>query len=104
MEAAREHFSQSIRIAQSLDQKDLVLISFAGYASIFASLGKFEQAVELGSLVTHHKLSWNETKTQVLALLQTIKSVSPEQFSAAQERGCELDIAEAIRRFNLLKG
>jgi tetratricopeptide (TPR) repeat protein len=101
-EAAREHFSQSIRIAQALDKKDLILISISGYARIFISLGEFEQAVELCSVVIHHKFSWNETKAQMLALLQSIQSLPPERFSAAQERGRDLDIEEAIKRFDLL--
>lgn len=104
VKSAREHFSQAIQTAQSIDQKSLVLKALAGYAGFFASLDKFEQAVELGSLVINHKLSWNETKAQMLALLQSIKSLPPDRSSAAQVRGHNLDIEAAIIRFNLLTG
>jgi tetratricopeptide (TPR) repeat protein len=102
LEEARVHFSQALQTARDMNHGDLVLISLAGYASIFASLGKYEQAVELGSMVIHHKLSWNETKSQTITLLQTIQSLPPERFSAAQERGRDLGIEEAINLFDLL--
>lgn len=102
LEEARVHFSQALQTARDMNHGDLVLISLAGYASIFASLEKYEQAVELGSMVIHHKLSWNETKSQTIALLQTIQSLPPEHFTASQERGRDLDINEAINLFDLL--
>jgi predicted ATPase/DNA-binding SARP family transcriptional activator/predicted negative regulator of RcsB-dependent stress response len=101
LEEAGEHFSKALQTAKDMNHEDLALITLAGYASVFALLGKNEQAVELATLIINHKLSWNETKAQVDALLQTIQSLPPERFSAAQERGRDLDIEKAIKRFNL---
>ncbi len=101
LEEAGEHFSTALQISRDMNHEDLALIALAGYTNVFASLGKPEQAVELGSLVIHHKLSWNETKAQVDAVLQTIQSLPTERFFAAQERGRNLSIEEAIKRFEL---
>ena len=101
LEKAQVHFSQALQTARDIGEIDLVLIVLAGYARLFASSGKAEQAVELGSLVFNHKFSWNETKSQMTVLLESLQSMPPDRFGAAQERGRFLDIEEAIKRFTL---
>ena len=98
---AMSHFSQALRTARKLPYREMRLLVLAGFASLFAATERYEQAAELGSLVASHKQTWNETKSQMEQLLQSITSLPPECFAAAQERGQALGINEAIHRFNL---
>ncbi len=98
VEAAREHLKQGLEIARRLNQEDMLLLCLAGLAAVCAAAGDLDQAVELVALVTHHKQSWNETKAQAAALLQSITSLPPERLAAAQAAGRSLTIEEAIRR------
>ena len=98
LEKAQAHFSQALQTARDIGEIDLVLIVLAGYARLFASSGKAEQAIELGTMVFNHKFSWNETKTQMTDLLESLRSIPADRFGAAQERGRNLDIEEAIKR------
>jgi len=100
-EKAQAHFSQALQTARIIGDTGLALIAVAGYASLFAATGRTEQAVELGTMVCNHQFGWNETKTQMTALLESLRSMPPERFGAAQERGLNLDIEEAIKRFTL---
>ena len=101
-EMAQARFSQAMQTAQDMGEAGLALIAAAGFASLFAMTGKTEQAVELGSMVFYHKFSWNETKSQMSALLDSLHSIHPDRFGAAQERGRNLDIEEAIKRFDFI--
>jgi tetratricopeptide (TPR) repeat protein len=94
---AREHYSQALQLARRFYYPEMALVSMTGFASLFALRGDAEQAVELGTLVLNQKLSWNETRSQMVALLDSITTLSPEVFDAAQERGRNLDLKEAIR-------
>ena len=99
-EAARVHFFQALQVARQIDDIEMILLSLAGFATLFASLGDTEQAVELGTLVIRHKFSWNETKAQMAALLQSVTSLTPDRFAAAQERGRTLELDTALTHFN----
>jgi predicted ATPase/DNA-binding SARP family transcriptional activator len=100
LEAAQEHFSQGLLLAREINDIELALICTAGFASLYAALDSSERAVELGSLVINHKLCWNETKAQATELLKSIKSLTPEQYASAEQRGRSLDVEETFKRLS----
>jgi predicted ATPase/DNA-binding SARP family transcriptional activator/tetratricopeptide (TPR) repeat protein len=92
---ALQHYTQAIQIARSIDHYELVINALAGYTQILASSGDVEQAVELGSWITDNKLTWNETKHDVKALLSTL-SLSADLFEACKERSKFMDVERAV--------
>jgi predicted ATPase/DNA-binding SARP family transcriptional activator len=105
--AAQEHFFHALHLAREIDALELLLIAISGYVNLLAKKSNYEQAVELGSMVINHKLSWNETKSQMSALLQSIQLNMPDQslpvnwFATAQERGRNLAVEVAVNQLIL---
>jgi DNA-binding SARP family transcriptional activator/predicted ATPase len=92
---AHQHYIQAIQIARSIDRYDLVMNALAGYTHILASSGAVEQAVVLGIWILDNKLTWNETKHDVKALISTI-SLPADRFAACRERSQTMDVEKAV--------
>ncbi len=95
---AHHHCNQALETAWPIQGWDIVHLPISVLATIYMSIGNPEAAVECASWVMSHKLSWNETKSQMTVLLHSLSNLPPDRFLAAQERGQGLDIKEMIAR------
>lgn len=95
---ARRMLVKSVCNAQSCGNADLILVSLQGFANLYAATGTFERAVELAAIISTHRLSWNETKSQARTVLDNALGQLPEDIASLaleRARGMTLDGAIA---------
>jgi predicted ATPase/DNA-binding SARP family transcriptional activator len=95
VEAARRYFFRALRLSHKVDDSGLVMIALCGLADISATAGEAQRAAELAGLVAHHKLTWNETRSQAEALLGRLAAVMPPDLQAHR---LETDLAELVQQ------
>jgi len=94
---AREILLKAIHNTQESSAWDLIFLPLLGFASLFAALGKPEQAIELAAFIAGQNLSWNETKRQAREVIEfASRDLTEEVVHAAQARGQVLTMDEAV--------
>jgi predicted ATPase/DNA-binding SARP family transcriptional activator len=87
-QAAGTEFGKALKLAYEINHIDLMMLIFAGVCRLLLATNEKERAVELGTFVYHHHITWVEIKNQVSDTINLAsRQLSDEQISAAQERG-----------------
>jgi tetratricopeptide (TPR) repeat protein len=96
--AARDHIAEALSIARGLASLELVFNCLAGYAMYYAAIGNIDRTIELSAFVLAHSDTPNETKAQMVALLQSLPAISQEQRVAAAEAGRNLNLEDVYKQ------
>ena len=84
---------------QRLGESDLELQALLTEPVCLIQEGKKERAVELAALIAYHPASWNETKQQAGAVIETAsRGLLPEGVQAAIEQGKALDLDSVVTK------
>lgn len=70
---------EALRYSQDIQQNDLSMIALAGLAAIKTNTGDFHEGFLLASFVYHHHLSWLETKSQALLVIDNVANTLTEE-------------------------
>jgi tetratricopeptide (TPR) repeat protein len=97
LQEAREHFLTALQDAFETGDKGISLVTLAGYVELLCQEGELETAARLGSLVSSHYATWNETRSIVNGLLSSLKNRMPSSdFQQAQKDGREMDLHTTV--------
>lgn len=75
----QNHINEALNSAQIWNSTEVLLIALYSQALLFVTTGYLERALELAAFITHHPVSWNETKKQAHALLESASGDLPEE-------------------------
>jgi len=99
---ARSEIHDALSQMRDWREDDLVLQLLLAEPMCLNHEGKFEEAVELTTLIAHHPVSWNETKQRARAILDVVSLQLPDvAVQSAIERGKALGLEFVVA--NLLK-
>jgi predicted ATPase/DNA-binding SARP family transcriptional activator/tetratricopeptide (TPR) repeat protein len=101
-EGARSEFAIALHLAKEQRTKDLCMLPLAGLAHLLAQTGAAEEATALATFVVEHKLTWNETRAQVQAILaETGRVLDEDAFAAATQQGQSLTLEICLDRYGI---
>ncbi len=92
-------FLQSLRLAWSRRWQAHMLSALAGLAELRAKQGQLERALELSSLVIHHRVSKHAHREKAEQLVAELQSQLPSDVvTQALERGQSMCLEEVVER------
>jgi predicted ATPase/Tfp pilus assembly protein PilF len=94
---AREHLRAALRTATEISATPVALDSLFGFAALFASEGRQQDALALLDLVASHPMAYQPTKDRAQALQrQLADEVSPEAVAAAERQAEPTDFETIV--------
>jgi predicted ATPase/DNA-binding SARP family transcriptional activator len=97
LQEAREHLMESLQYGFQTGDRGILLATLAGYVKLMCQEGKLEMAARLGSLVSRHYATWNETRTMISDLLTSLKNtMAAPDFEQAQINAQTMDLRTTV--------
>ena len=102
LKESRIEIYDTISLMQDWREDDLILQLLLAEPVCLHEEGKYEEAVELAAFIAYHPISWNETKQQAHAIMDTSSHELPDNVvQSAIEQGKTLNLESVIA--NLIK-
>jgi hypothetical protein len=96
--SARRETQAALAIMRDWQENDLALLALLAESLCLAHEGQAARAIELAAFIAHHPVSWNETKQQARAILETAtRGLPAPEAQAAIERGQALNLESVVQ-------